>query len=131
MYASLLLVFVCSLNECLNIPLEGADAEHGVVVVGLLETAKQDGCLFVLDDGENGTIHCRPSMAAEVRVTGLGATTADLFEEGVTADVRTAQYGEHIFFLCLVKGYKDCFHMLILFLQQSAILLVNVPSSRH
>lgn len=100
-----------SSDALLDAPLEGADAEHGVVVVGLFETLEQGGSLLVLDDGEDGAVHGRPCVAAQMRVAGLGAAAADLFEEGVTAYVCAAQHGQHVLFLCLVKGDEDGFHI--------------------
>ena len=41
-------------DACLYAPLESPDAQHGVVVVGFLESLEQHGGLFVCHDGDEG-----------------------------------------------------------------------------
>lgn len=88
------------------VPHEGTKAKHGVVVVEFLETCEQGLHFLVLYDGEDGTVHGWPCVAAQMRVATFGATPTCLLKKSVSTHVRIIEGFYHVLVMCLVVCYK-------------------------
>jgi hypothetical protein len=87
-----------------DVPDERAQAELLGLDVHAVERVQQRFHAGVIDYGDDGGVHRRPSMATVMRFTRFRAATLHLFQVGKPATVQTVEYADD----ALVERLVEC-----------------------